>query len=281
MKPVTLQSLLEEDPELLTLPGVVDDLLVLIDDPKCGLQDIAERISADGALTARVLRIVNSAYFALAMKIDSVPQAINLMGLSALRDLVVATKVAEKFDHVSGELVDVESFWANCLYAAGVARDIYQLLGMRKVNIFVATLLHHVGIMVLLEKQPERMIAILEEVRQGKHDLFEAEQGILGFTHADVGAELMAAWGLPASFIEVTRYHHRFYEAPNFATEAAIVHLADAMAQQSNPLLHFEGIEVEPDLAVFSYISLQQESLEGVAEHASTYLAQNGHLLAG
>lgn len=281
MKPLTLQSLLEDDPELLTLPQVVDDLLVLIDDPDCGIDEIAERLSADGALTARVLRIVNSAYFALALKIDSVHQAINLMGLSALRDLVVATKVAEKFDHVSGELVDVESFWANSLYSAGLARDIYQLLGMKKMNIFVATLLHHVGIMVLLEKQPERMEGVLEQVRAGKHDLFEVERRILGFTHADVGAELMAAWGFPGAFSEVTRYHHRFYEAPNFATEAAIVHLADAMAQQSRPLLHFEGIELEPDLAVFSYIGLQQDSLDGVAQHANAYLEQNGHLLAG
>lgn len=276
----TLTALLDDDPELLTLPQVVDDLLALIDDPDSNIEQIAERISEDGALTARVLRIVNSAYFALATEIDSVYQAINLMGLSSLRDLVVATKVAEKFDHVSGDLVDVESFWANSLYAAGVARDIYQLLGQKKMNIFVATLLHHVGIMVLLDKLPEQMATILSETRAGDQDLSQRERLVLGYSHADVGAELMSAWGLPESFIEVTRYHHHFYEAPRFATEAAVIHLADAMAQQAKPLLHFEGIELEPDLAVFSYVTLRQERLDGLAEHASAYLSQSAQLSA-
>lgn len=276
----TLQTLLDEDPELLTLPKVVDELISLIDSPDSDIATIAEHISEDGALTARVLRIVNSAYFSLATRIDSVHQAINLMGLTSLRDLVVATKVAEKFDKVSGELVDVESFWANSLYAAGVARDIYQLLGMRKMNIFVATLLHHVGIMVMLEKLPREMSTILRETREGDKDLAERERLVLGYTHADVGAELMRAWALPEPFIEVTRYHHHFYEAPNFATEAAIIHLADAMAQQAKPLVHFEGIETEPDLAVFSYVELQQERLDGVAEQAMDYLARNAKLIA-
>lgn len=276
----TLQALLEDDPDLLTLPKVVDELLQRIDDPNCGWDEIAERISADGALTARVLRIVNSAYFALASRIDSVYQAINLMGLKSLRDLVIATKVAEKFDHVSGELVDVASFWGNSLYAAGVARDIYQLQGLHKMNIFVATLLHHVGIMVLLEKLPRQMATILSEARDGDMDLCERESLLLGYTHADVGAALMRAWGLPDAFAEVTLYHHRFFEAPNYATEAAIIHLADSMAQQAMPMLHFEGIEREPDLAVFSYVNLQQESLDGLAQHATEYLAQNRQLFA-
>lgn len=280
MKTPTLRALLDEDPELLTLPQVVDDLIALIDNPDSSIERIAERISEDGALTARVLRIVNSAYFALATKIDSVPQAINLMGLSSLRDLVVATKVAEKFDHISGELVDVESFWANSLYAAGVARDIYQLLGERRMNIFVATLLHHVGIMVLLEKLPEPMATILRETRAGDQDLCERERLLLGYSHADVGAELLSAWGLPEPFIEVTRYHHHFYEAPNYATEAAVLHLADAMAQQAKPLVHFEGIEMEPDLAVFSYVTLRQDRLDVLAEQASAYLAQNAQIFA-
>lgn len=280
MKNPTLRALLDEDPELLTLPQVVDELLVLIDDPDSSFDDIAERISQDGALTARVLRIVNSAYFSLASHIESVHQAIHLMGLTSLRDLVIATKVAEKFDHVSGELVNVESFWSNSLYAAGVARDIYQLLGLRKVNIFVATLLHHVGIMVMLDKMPQQMQTILAEVRAGNHDLEERERLALGYSHADVGAELMAAWGFPPAFIEVTRYHHRFYEAPEFATEAAVVHLADVMAQQARPMVHFEGIEQTPDLAVFSYVNLQQDSLYGVTEQASAYLEQHAAVFA-
>jgi HD-like signal output (HDOD) protein len=280
MENPTLQALLDDDPDLLTLPRVVDELLALIDNPDSSFEDIAERISQDGALTARVLRIVNSAYFALATHIESVHQAIHLMGLTSLRDLVVATKVAEKFDNISGELVNVESFWDNSLYAAGVARDIYQLLGLKKINIFAATLLHHVGIMVMLEKLPQQMKGILQEVRDGNYDLQEREREVLGFSHSDVGAELLAAWGLPSSFVEVTRYHHRFYEAPDFATEAAIVHLADTMAQQAKPMVHFEGIELEPDLAVFSYVDLKQESLSGLVEHASAYLAQQGRMLA-
>lgn len=281
MKTPTLNELLAGHPELLALPQVVDDLIFKIDDPTSSIEEIAERVAEDGALTARILRIINHSYYSLGAKIESVHQAIHLMGLTHLRDLVVATKAAEKFDHVSGELVDVESFWRNSMYAAGVARDIYQIMGLKRTNIFVATLLHHIGLMVMLEELPEQMAAILKQTReQNDDDLYQREMELLGFTHSEVGAELLSAWGMPEAFVEVTRHHHRFYTAPNYAAEAAVVHLADVMAHKAHPMVHMANHVIEEDTTAYRYLGFHHGRLQEIADLASRYLAQNAEAVA-
>jgi HD-like signal output (HDOD) protein len=265
----TLTELLEQEPQLLTLPAIVSELLSLIDDPQARLEHIVKVAEQDAGLTARVLRLINSPYYALPLKVDSMQHAVSLMGLQNLRDLVIATKVAERFQHVSGELMDMHTFWRNSLYSASVARDIYRALGHNRYNLFAVSMLHHLGTMVLLQSLPQTMTAILESVRGSYRELFEAEQTALGYTHADVGAALLAGWELPEVFIEVTRHHHDFYHCERYGLEAAVVHLADTIAQRDCPLLHFEGLAVEPDLAVYRYVTLAQPRLERLASAVS------------
>lgn len=262
METPSMSALLDDEPELFTLPVIVNDLLALIDAPDARVEEIVDRVEGDASLTARVLRLINSPYYSLPVKVDSVQNAISLMGLQSLRDLVIATKVAEKFRDFPGGLVDVRSFWHNSLFAASVARDLYRALGLKRDNLFAVALLHHLGTMVMLQKLPRQMEAILKSVRGNYTDLFDAEMAEFGYSHADVGAELLNSWGMPEIFVEVTRHHHDFYSAPRYATESAIVHLADTVAQQACPLVHYEGLALEPDLAVFRYVTLAPERLD-------------------
>lgn len=262
MQTPCLSALLDDEPELLTLPVIVNDLLALIDAPDARIEQIIALVSGDAALSARVLRVINSPYYALPVKVDSVQNAVNLMGLQNLRDLVIATKVAERFRDFPGQMVDVRSFWENSLFAASLARDIYRALGLNRDNLFAVALLHHLGTMVMLQKLPRQMEAILKSVRGNYTDLFDAEVAEFGYSHADVGAELLHSWGMPEVFVEVTRHHHDFYQSPHYATESAIVHLADTVAQQVCPLVNYEGIALEPDLAVFRYVTLAPDRLD-------------------
>lgn len=262
METPSLSALLDDEPELLTLPVIVNDLLALIDAPDARMEQIIALVSADAALSARVLRLINSPYYALPVKVDSVENAVSLMGLQNLRDLVIATKVAEKFRDFPGQMVDVHAFWQNSLYAASLARDLYRSLGHNRDNLFAVALLHHLGTMVMLQKLPRQMEAILKSVQGNSADMFDAELAEFGYSHADVGAQLLQSWGMPEVFVEVTRHHHDFYQAPRYATESAIVHLADTVAQQICPLVNCDGVAREPDLAVFRYVTLSPDRLE-------------------
>lgn len=254
---------------LLTPPPIVHGLLALINQPDVPLEQVIELLSGDAVLAAHVLRIINSPYYALPVKLDSVTFAIKLMGLQNLLELVLAIKVAESSYLDFAERSAVRSFWQNTLYAASVARDLYRALGHNRHNLFAITLLHHLGTMVLLQRLPQQMATIVRSVRGNGKGLFDAELSVLGYTHAEVGAALMEAWGLPAVFVEVSRYHHDFYRAEHFALEAAIVHLADSVAQQHCPMLHYEGLASEPDLAVFRYVTLPPQRLERLYQAVS------------
>lgn len=209
----------------------------------------------------RILRLINSSFYAAPMKVDSLQEAASLLGLSNLRDLVIAIKLAERFEQFSGETIDLLRFWQNTFYAAAIARDLYRALGHKRFNLFAVVMLHHVGVLILLQKFPVKMKAMLESVKRTRKELHDAERAALGYSHAEVGADLLDAWGLPEVFSEVTRYHHDFFKTRRYAVEAAIVHLADSVAQRHIPVLPFEGIAMEPDLAVYRYVTLSPQRL--------------------
>jgi len=257
----TLSELIERESLRLTLAPSLLRLPPCIGKPGFEAEPLIDLLSHDSALSAHVLGIINSAYYALPVKVDSVKHAISAIGLQSLQELVLALKVAESFSLFSGERSDSSRFWRNSLYAASVARDLYRALGHSRHNLFAITLLHHLGALVLQQRLPQQMKEVLRAVRGQGMGLPDAERSALGYTHAEVGAALLERCGLPAIFSEVTRHHHDFYRADRFATEAAVVHLADSLAQQHCPMRHYEGIDTEPDGNVFRYVTLPPQRL--------------------
>lgn len=279
MDRMTLDELLEDDTPLLALPRIVVDLLGLLEQADAEMGQITNLVASDAALSAKVLQIINSAYYALPFSVSSISQAVGLMGLKNLRELVLAVRVADTFKGFSGELIDVRSFWENSFIAAGIAREFAATLGLDEERLFAVTLLHHLGIMVMLQKMPQQMTEIVHLARANIHELHQQELDILGFSHADVTAKLMTRWRLPPFFSEVCQYQHEFYRAPEHITEAAILHLADAMAHSISPLIHMQGLDPEPDLAVFDYITLPASHLHTMAEQAMQERDRAGVLL--
>lgn len=256
-----IEQLLEDDAELLTLPSVVYEILALIDSPDSSVEQIVEKVSQDAALTVRVLRMVNSAYYGLPMPVSNVEQAITLIGLKTLRDIVLVSKVAEKFSDIPAKVANMTSFWNNSLMCAGLAKRFYKEQGLKKHNIFSAALLNNVGILVMLQKMPSEMQYLLKLADKHQQNLYDAEQLVLGYTHADVGAMFMSEWGMPELFVQVAKYRDNFYLAGEYDREAAIVHLAASHADSVMPLFNLDGLQSEPDLAIYDFLSLSEESI--------------------
>lgn len=279
MDRLTIDELLDDEVQLLTLPHIVIELIGMLDDPETDMASITNLVATDAVLSAKVLRIINSAYYALPFSVSSISQAVGLVGLKTLRELVIATRVADTFKGFSGDLLDVRSFWENSFVSAGIAQEFAATLGLEEERMFAVALLHHLGMMVMLQRMPQQMKAIIGRAKADVHELYRQEMESLGYSHTDVTARLMGSWQLPEFFSEVCQYQHEFYRAPQHPTEAAILHLADAMAQSISPLMYLQGVEQEADLAVFDYITLPAERLQSMAEQAMQERDKAGILL--
>ena len=216
--------------QLNSLPEVYDQLLSVVGHPDCSAGDIAQVVHEDTVFATRLLRLVNSTLFGFPQRIDSLDQAVILAGSGPLKDLALATSVVGRFEQLDTDLVDMRGFWHHSIACGLCARAIAQ--ERRHANAerhFVTGLLHDVGRLVMLMRAPEQMHEVLERDSDGGTPACEAEAELLGCNHTEVGAALMRKWNLPAYLQECTRYHHAPLQAPQFALEAAVVHVAEVI----------------------------------------------------
>ncbi|RPI41095.1 MAG: HDOD domain-containing protein [Betaproteobacteria bacterium] len=225
-----VDALIDDVEELLSLPDAAIRLNTLLTDPDATTAQIAEVVSLDPALAARVLRAVNSAYFGLRSRVDTISKAITMIGTSELHSLVLATSAAQAFKNISCKLIDMETFWQHSVRAALAARGFSEsCLSRHRERVFLAALMHDIGKLVLYHQLPAESGRVLEAVNAGEVQE-EVELSVLGYTHADVGAALLERWNLPASLAVPVRYHHRYAEAPQFAKESALIYLGSEVA---------------------------------------------------
>jgi HD-like signal output (HDOD) protein len=229
---ITPEMLVEGTVGLVSLPEISVKINEMVDDPKCSAAHIGKVIGKDAALTARLLKIVNSAFYRFPSRVETVSRAITIIGYRELRDLVFAATVSGMFERISTDIIDLDSFWRHGIYSGILSRliaDNCQVLHGER--LFVAGLMHDIGQLIISYKLPKLMRAIMDLSDKEGIALYEAEAQILGFTHAEVGAELMKAWSFPETQQNVARYHHNPSAAKDSILEVNIVYLANIIAQ--------------------------------------------------
>ncbi|WP_455221270.1 HDOD domain-containing protein [Kaarinaea lacus] len=228
----SVQDLVQGVVGLISLPDVCVRVKEMVDDPESSAADIGKVVSKDAALTARLLRIVNSAFYQFPSRIETVSRAITIVGNRELKDLVFAATVAGIFEKVSSDLIDIETFWRHAVYCGIVSRIIAQKSRvLHSERLFVAGLMHDIGRMVIAFKLPNKCRDVLRYRKENNVELHVAENSVLGFDHAQVGAELMKAWSLPQSHQLAALHHHSPEKANEFVLEASIVYLANIITE--------------------------------------------------
>ena len=218
---------------LVTLPDVFIRISRLVDDPNSTMAEIAKAVGQDPSFTVRLLRVANSSFYGFSSTIDTVPKAVSIIGTSQIRSLALATSVASSFDGLPNTLVSMEHFWRHSLYCALVARILAKRAGRCDPDaIFTAALLHDIGELVIFNRLPQQAQEALLLVLDSADELpvFQAEQQIMGFDHAQVGGELARQWKLPPMLEECIEFHHDVTSASRFPREVALVHIANILA---------------------------------------------------
>lgn len=224
-------DLVRGDVELPSLSVVFQQFTTKLDDPGARAEDFAEIISTDTALTVRLLKLVNSAYYSFSSTITDVPHAITIIGLNELRDMILAISVVEFFDGLPNELVSMQTFWQHSVLTGLLAKEMQTSPQIKsRQSLFTAGMLHDVGSLVIFNRLPEQARAVLERQQREDRPRHLVERDVIGFDHAAVGAELMKHWELPEFLVEVVGCHLEPKQAGQFAEETGVVDLANRLA---------------------------------------------------
>ena len=231
--PKSLASL-TETANLITLPEVYIRLKSILDEADYAMAEVAVLISHDPAITARLLRLVNSSLFGLRRKIETVSHAIAMLGVQQIHDIVLATAVTTAFDGISPAIMDMSLFWQRSVRCAVTARRLAASGDCDRERLFVCGLLHDIGHRVLYQAMPGQAEQALIEARERRQPLYQVERQLIGFDYATVGGTLIDQWGLSDQLRETTTWHVEPDRATSFPAETALIHLAALLAESSS-----------------------------------------------
>lgn len=269
---LTPGDLITEKLQLVTLPEIVTRINQMVDDPACTAADIGELISQDAPLSAHLLKIVNSPLYNFPSRIDTISLAITIVGTRQLRDMVLATAVTGRFRQIPADLVSADVFWHHNLACATASRVIARQLGIsHSERYFVAGLLHDIGKLVMYLARPELSRQVLARAATTDTSVDDIEQTVFGFSHSEVGAELLRQWQLPESLLEPAAFHHAPAAAKTYQQEAAAVHLANAIANTvAAPISADDDRPVDP--AVWEILRLEPADLDALISETENQL---------
>ncbi|MDH3452138.1 MAG: HDOD domain-containing protein, partial [Gammaproteobacteria bacterium] len=224
------EQLVEDVSQLVSPPEVYYKLEGLINQPHASLDDIAKVVRTDLDLSARLLRIANSAFYGFPAKIESIPRALATIGTQQLRDLVLATTVVRLFSQIPFELINMNQFWRHSMHTGLLARSLARLTGEpNEERFYLVGLLHDIGRLLLFLKLPGKAQEILLQSSEQHQPRYQLEIASLGYDHGELGAALLTSWRLPEAIIEPVRYHHLPSSASNYPVEAKLVCLANEL----------------------------------------------------
>ena len=231
---------------LVSLPEVCLRVNEMLDDPNTSAADFGRVISQDTGLTARLLKIVNSAFYGFPSRIETVSRAVAVIGLRELRGLVLAASAVETFSRIPNDVLNMVRFWRHSVYCGVVSKLLAERCHvLHSERLFVAGLLHDIGKLIICHRLPELARTAQRRIGEMQGFDFEIEQELMGFDHAEVGGELLAHWRMPQSLVNAVRYHHAPRSATDNLIEVALVHIANAMTGLAE-----QSLDVDVDMLI-------------------------------
>lgn len=275
---VQIRKRIRRDIKLTTLPAIFARINEAIERPSSSSHDIADLISKDTSLSARLLKLVNSAFYGYPSQIDSLARAVSIVGTNQLNMLAFGIDITSAFKNIPSDYINMDSFWRHSILCGIIARLIAAQKNIQNTErLFLAGMLHDVGRLVIYIYAPRHAVRILEQSRETGLLLQSLEADNLGGDHAEIGGLLMQVWKLPQSLETAVRHHHARTCAHN-GLEPAILHVADVVAKALG--VGSSGDPFVPPLnpAAWRQVGLSVNSLEPIVDQAERQLEETFQL---
>ena len=256
-----LEALLNYPRALPAMSRTVSDLLAEMNKDDPSPKRVADLIARDPALTTRVLRLSNSAFFRVSRQIGSAEEAVALLGMTHVRSLVMAAALGSSFKNVPG--VEMVQFWRYSLRVADISRSLASLLRQNEGNAFTAGLVHAIGDLIMHIAMPD----VIGPIDMGTPPLdlrrADAERMVLGYTYAEVGAGMAEKWQFPTSIVSALKHQTAPFEGEVYDALGGVLHLASWRARAEEIQLDERGLVATfPDMIGLS-LGLDLDSVLG------------------
>lgn len=254
-----IRDKIEQIDSIPTIPVVVRKLLKTVDSPSISLGEIGEIITKDQALTARLLKMVNSPIYGFPGRISSVSQALILLGLNVVKGMLLSISVFEMMEKT------MVGLWEHSLCTAIAARAIAIKKGLKDPEeVMVSALLHDIGKVALKIKFPEEYEKALSISDREEKLIRESEETVFSISHAEVGGWLTEKWYFPRSLTEPIAYHHRPILSKQAPERTALVHVADILVRARG--VGFGGDNLVPPVnaKVWEELSLSKTDIKEI-----------------
>jgi HD-like signal output (HDOD) protein len=256
----TLTLLVSQMQSLPSLPSLYMELMRQLESPDPSIKKIGAIISKDPGMTAKILQMVNSAFFGLRRHISSPADATGLLGLDIVKALVLSIHIFSQFSQTRIPGFSLEDLWEHNMAVGALSTQIARAEKQSQQIVddsFTAGLLHECGKLVLAARLPKEYAEMLSLASEEGLPVVEAERKVFGAAHPEVGAYLLGLWGLPDSIVEAVAFHESPGQCPGDAFGSlTAVHVADRLVGETNTAGAKTGAAAEVDSVYLARLGL-------------------------
>jgi HD-like signal output (HDOD) protein len=268
VKSEQIKNLVVQMDKIPSIPSIFAEIVEKLRDDQASIDEISALVSKDLAITAKLLKLVNSAFFGLNRSISSPSEAVAYLGLDTIKALVLAVNAFATFEGAKIPGICLESLWSHSMAVAATARRIIESENVPRLfgdEGFLAGMLHDIGKLVLASNLPAEYESALKHSQTERVPLYQSEEQAFGANHADIGGYVLSLWGLPARVVEAITFHHDpEASAVTGLNPLLAVHVANYAVKQKNASSQANALSQPAELrtAFLATLSLDQKITE-------------------
>ena len=261
-----------------TLPQVASHLMRIIRDPETSSSDVAELVGQDLSLSAKVLRLANSAFYGVPHSITNINSAIVVLGFKVIHTMILSLTVFDMFpeNRRKVELFDRRTFWMHSLSCGLAAKmlafKIKKFTMFDPDEAFCAGLLHDIGKVVMEQYLHKDFHLALKTAHKENIPVYDAEKTVLGYTHTEIADVLISGWGLPLEIHLPITNHHNPQEINDHKDIVMLCNMADWICYKSGKIIDARFQRSEPDRECLNQLRINETDIQEVIERLPTEL---------
>ncbi len=235
--------------KLAAVPEFLLDVLNVLENPKSSINDAAKVINKDQSIVTRILAVANSPFYGLYRKVASVEQALIVIGMNEVKNIVTTLTILETFKNKSDRYLNQKEFWEHSYLVGNLSKKLFMDFGYgRGSEAFIVGFLHDLGISITHKYFHESFIRIYNEVMANNQNYTEVEPYVIGMNHQEIGLNLIDRWNFPVELCQAVLFHHRPSKISGDKKLAAVVHLADYLVSSCNENKYFWDMNYTLDI---------------------------------